>query len=1284
MRRRFPQPLRPRFLPSLFLFGLLASAALWADAAPREPELGHPEIRNWTMRDYAAFPQNWVVRRDAEGRLYFGNRDGVLMYDGQAWRVLPLPGLFVRGLDFAADGTLYAGAVDELGYFQRNALGEWGPYVSLVPQLPAEVRPIGNLRAVYAMGDGLYFVANKCVLRWRDGHFTAWQFPGEANLISFRAADRLYVHRLGEPLQVLVNDGFTVAADRPELRGLRLSAVLPWPEGGLLLGWPDGRLAVLRGTTLTPWESEGLLTLRSQGLLGLRLLNNQYLAALTERNGVVFFDREGRFLQRVDVNAGLFNPIVRDVLMDAEGGLWFAMNHGVANVQALAGITFFDGQNGLGRSSVRSVVRHEGMLYAGTAEGVYRLKPGTDGVMARFEFVPGSEGDTTAVYSHASGLLVGTPTGLYLHPAGDGPRRRIAALNCFQLKVRSGFSDELWAATGDGVYRLGYVGGEWRVLNRLPGDTAETRTLAELPDGSLWASTPTRGLLRWTAPVTDTTTPAQVYFESANLPTKHGWMRIDRWRDQLFASNRTGFHHWDPATGQFLPFPIAEARPDESSMNVYGGDPSYLWSFFGPDRQTGHVVRIAPEGAKEALPQALVQVLGDVETLWREDRDGAQFLWVGGSYGLARVDLATALRPTPGFQTLIGRITRTREPDVRDGSFVWPHGTADLTMRFAATTYRSGNNLQFQNWLEGYDRQWGAWSVASSRELMNLSGGRYTLHVRGRDADGKIGREAAFSFIVLPPWWRTGWAYGGYLLSSLFFVTGIVRWRVHASDRERERLQQLVADRTCQLVESQQSLRQAKEAAEAANRAKSAFLANMSHELRTPLNSVLGYAQILRRSSEVGPAARRSVETIQRSGDHLLHLINEVLDLAKVEAGRMQLHEAPFALSRFTQSITDLFAVRAAEKGLAFSGPDPESLALRVQGDEQHLRQVLVNLLGNAFKFTEHGRIDWKVAAVGSNRWRFEVSDTGVGIPPAEQKMIFEPFYQSPARPLLAQQGTGLGLSISVQLVQLMGGTLGVESESGKGSRFWFELPLQALEAPVATADESAAELPLIVAYRGRRRRLLVVDDERGNRAILDEMLTPLGFVIEEADGAAAARAAVARQAPDAVLLDLRMPGDDGFVLAREWRGNGALAGGKMLALSASVLPEHQTEAIAAGCDAFLAKPFREEQLLRVIGSLLDLEWVRSGAPETTAGIVATSADIPLQWEASILQRLLSLAEHGDALRLGQELGDLARRGAAWAAAVAPWQKLAVGYQMEALSRSLGEALQRDAQTPAR
>jgi signal transduction histidine kinase/DNA-binding NarL/FixJ family response regulator len=1262
------------------LLGLGWIPLLQAQTAPlrSDPEQGRPPTRTWTMRDYAAFSQNWAVRTDAEGRLYFGNRDGVLTYDGKAWKLLPMPGVFIRGIGFDPMGRLYAAGIDELGYFERNRLGEWGPYVSLLPHLPPESRTMGDIRQLYVLPDGVYFSAAKHTFRWRDGAFKVWHHDGEANTYAFLVDQRVHLHRHGEALLAVDGDAVVPVLDHPAIREQRLAAVARLGPDQLLLAWSRTGIVTARAGQLTPWAPEWQEWFRTQGVSRVKVLAGGWVAIMTEFAGIGLFTQDGELIQILDRKSGLYNTLARDAQFDSEGGLWLALNHGVAHVDLGAGFSLFDALNGLPTSTVRSIARLNGTLYVATAEGIYRLIPAQRNTAAHFEPLPGSKTEFTFIHAHRSGLIAATRDALVLISPDGQQRTPLTPRGGSALTESPRSSDTLWIASGRGAFPLHFRDGRWIAGAFLPGPEAEVTSIVEGRDGTLWGGTPTRGVLRWRPRPDGSFEEAEALVATAGLPAEHGWVRVVLWRDQVHVSGRGGIFRWDDAAGAFSPFPFQPAPPPGNPTNLYGGDPHHLWSSLGEQRHSVRIHRIEDTGTYQSLPQPLVQAMGDIYVLFRESRNGQDLLWVGGSFGLARVDLARELSTRSDFAAVLSEIGRNRDPDWGGTAFVWPHGQADLDFNFTATTYRSGPLLQFQNRLEGYDPDWLPWSSSSSRSFTNLASGDYRLRVRARDADGRIGREATLSFQVTPPWWQTRWAFAGYGGFSFVALWGFVRWRVHASERERLRLQQLVAERTSQLAESERTLLQAKEAAEAANRAKSAFLASMSHELRTPLNSVLGYAQILSRSSELGAVARRRLDAIRRSGDHLLNLINEVLDLAKVESGRIELVPAPFDLGRFAQSVSESFAQRAADKDLEFITPDLTTVATTVQGDEPRLRQILLNLLGNAFKFTTQGRVAWSLTRIAGDRVRIEVVDTGIGIPPAEQAKIFQPFYQAAGEPDLSRQGTGLGLSISTHLVQLMGGQLQVQSEPGRGSRFWFEVPLPALDAADAT-DAAAAETgAYIVGYRGRPRRVLVVDDERTNREILIEMLEPLGFLIEEAANASEARAVMARQVPDVVLLDLRMPGDDGFVLAREWRARRTLLGGKVLALSASVLPEQQADAMAAGCDAFLAKPFRVEQLLRVMGSLLQIEWIETQSPRAAGEPSPTpqsTADVA--WEAGLLRRLLSLAEHGDALRLGEELAALARQGAQWAAAVAPWQKLAVSYQMEALSRALEQTLRR-------
>ncbi|NRF65984.1 response regulator [Aquincola sp. S2] len=409
----------------------------------------------------------------------------------------------------------------------------------------------------------------------------------------------------------------------------------------------------------------------------------------------------------------------------------------------------------------------------------------------------------------------------------------------------------------------------------------------------------------------------------------------------------------------------------------------------------------------------------------------------------------------------------------------------------------------------------------------------------------------------------------------------------------------IMEDRSAAL-EAEQAMRAAKEHAEGANRAKSRFLANMSHELRTPLNAVLGFAQLLQLDAALSDRQGEALDAIRQSGEHLLALINDVLDLSRVEAGKLELQAQPIELPQFLQTVLDIVGVRARGKGLQIGIEAAAGLPRRVEGDEHRLRQVLLNLLGNAVKFTAQGAVVLRARStpVGADRVRLsiEVSDSGPGIAPEQLEGIFRPFEQA-GDALQRAGGSGLGLAISRELARAMGGEVSVRSTPGDGSTFTLDITLPLLEA--------AASLPVgrqhVSGYGGRRRRVLVIDDIADNRALIVQLLGRLGFeVFEAADGQAGLECA-AELRPDLVLMDNTMPVLDGLSATRRLRRMPGFERTPVISLSASASAADQQASLQAGADAFLAKPVVFDLLLQQVGRLLGLRWIGSDAAPPSA-----------------------------------------------------------------------------------
>jgi PAS domain S-box-containing protein len=466
----------------------------------------------------------------------------------------------------------------------------------------------------------------------------------------------------------------------------------------------------------------------------------------------------------------------------------------------------------------------------------------------------------------------------------------------------------------------------------------------------------------------------------------------------------------------------------------------------------------------------------------------------------------------------------------------------------------------------------------------------------------------------------------------------------------RDHLEDLVAQRTAELQE-------ARDAAETANRAKSAFLANMSHELRTPLNAILGLAQVLEHDPDLVASQRESMDIISRSGEHLLDLVNDVLEMSRIEAGGASLNLTGFDLYRTLNRLEAMMSVRAWQRGLTLLFELAENLPRYVRTDERKVRQVLLNLLGNAMKFTEMGSVRLRASSqvmppdsslpFARHLLRFEVQDTGVGIAPADTEALFEPFVQGESG-LRVQQGAGLGLTISRQYVELMGGEVSVSSppplpptsltdeQGGPGTLFTVTLPVELLDA--SELDNRPPTRPILglasQGAHGAPPRILVVDDSLENRVVLRQILEQVGFAVREAAGGKESIDLHASWQPHLIWMDIRMPGIDGCEATRQIRAGGDTET-PIIAVTASAFEEDRAAVLAAGCDDFVRKPFREGEVLEVTARQLGIDYLYQGLPE--------SAEDEGQYHPSVVPVLADLTALPHAWV--DDLGQAARRG---------------------------------------
>lgn len=1041
---------------------LPALAVVWAAllpvaAQPRaDPEEGAPNARRYGWDDYRGHGQNWAIAQAPSGLVYAANTLGVLEYDGSDWRLMPFDWdarTLVRSVAVGRSGRLYVGGIGELGWLAPDS-SQTLRFQSLVHLLPAASREFSDVWSTHSTPGGIAFQTPEFVYRWNGRRMQAWRATTRFHL-AFSVGDRLFVREEGVGLRELRGDRLDLVAGGDAFAERRVFALLDHPTGLMAAVVDEGLMVLDRSGALQALDGSGSDYLRSHRPYAGRPIGGGRFALATLGGGVLVVDARGEIVRvlREDVGIGP-DDWVLGLAGDRQGGLWLALLNGIIRLDDQPRLTGFGSREGL-TGAVYSIERHEGILYVGTSTGVFRLvggragRPGEGPAYARFEPLRTTDGSTIiqawGLLSASGSLLVATNEGLF-HLRG-GLLERLNEVKSLRLAAMPGRPDVI-VGEKTGLRMLQRTPTGWRLGEPFTDISGEINSFA-FAGRDVWVGLMDGGVVRLT--------PQGSRYRVAHFPPGGGLAdgpaTVVRWADGVRIIQQAGVLRPVPTAMGLSFVRDPRLRDVEGQYGIFGMADGRSWLYQNQELR-----------AVTGEPFALRFGWAQIETVFEEPTG---VLWVGTDAGLFRYDPRVPLpaRPFPAF---IRRVTDEQRNTLYGGAptdaapgqpaLVLPYERGSIRIEFSAAAFSRPEGTDYQFRLDGLDEAgvWTPFAPERSTNYTQLWEGTYTFRVRGRDAYGRPGDVAAFTFRILPPWYRTVWAYLGYLVGIGSLLWGLVAWRTHVhrlqTETERARAQRL-ARLGARLREANTRLRREE-------RLKDELLANASHELRTPLTAVMGFSEML--LDEIPDDQRDLAEGIHRGGARLLGTVDGLLDMHKLQTGTLVPTPEPLDAAALVRSTVATLAPLAASRGLTLRVL-PETLALPACLDRGLVERVLMQLVGNAVKFTDTGGVDVLVDGDEASL-HLTVRDTGIGIAPEWIDRVWEPFVQASTGHGRTHEGTGLGLSIVRRLVDLSGGEVTLESTPGTGTTVRVRLPRYATPG-VRTHGTGQADPALLGAH---------------------------------------------------------------------------------------------------------------------------------------------------------------------------------------------------------------------------
>ncbi len=1191
----------------LLLLTFLLSLTFHTSWSQNVSETGLPYIQNYSPNDYGAFDQNWDTVQDSLGVLYFANGDGILSYDGVIWDLLELPNkASVFSLAITDKDLIYAGAGNELGYLEADSQGKLS-YISLMPKLPPKYHNFGQIMSIISNNDEVFFGSKEYIFKWDGSNFEAWE-NSDDSFIYF--VHNKLLKRKDKGLMEFKNNTFELVTKGEFFADKKIYAILPYNKTSYLLATRN-QLYLYNGDTIVDFKIDFPEFFLDNTIYSGTKLNDGSFAIGSIQKGVLIFDEKGRKKHLLNQKSSLRSNGVLGLFQDHSGILWVSLFSGIAKIEVSSPFSYYNETNNA-PDQVFDFQRFNGKMYVGGPQGFFVLKTESNNANNVLEVVPGDFGMVWDILLFQDKMLVGTGSAVY-EVDKNGESKKIINEEVSHLFLSKLNPNRLFIGSDSGLTSMYNENGIWALENTFKEFHYTVSRIVETTNGDLWLGLDSNNVAKLSFksdvgnlsnnPVT------QIFSPEDGLPDEIGKLYIIK-DDLYFAADNKAFRYHQE-TDRFIEDKklVASFGLEGKSVKINNVDENGIWLIeFKGERRIDQFLAVPQKdgtfGLKKLEEGRIMSLRG--YGLFAEFKDSV--IWYKGKPGIVRHDLTKKISVKAiNSATRITQVLSNNDSLLFGGheSSVIPqlhYKNNRIRFQYANASFYDETKNQFQYILEGFDKDWSSWTSETKKDYTNIPGGDYRFKVRSKNIFDQVSSEDSYAFSILPPWYVTWWAYLFYLLGAIALLSFYSKWRSNELLKKNVALENTVNERTLEIRQKNELLNHQTEQLVQLNDSKTRLYSNITHEFRTPLTVILGMTDTLKSNvkDKSFAGAEKSLEMIRRNGKNLLHLVNELLDLAKVESGSMELNLVQTDTIPFVKYLSESFHSLAESKKINLTVYS-EIDALEMDIDVNKMASIVSNLLSNAIKFTSaNGKIIVhlnKIQTKDEVLFTIKVKDNGLGLAANDITHLFDRFYQVDNESSQYQEGTGIGLSLAKEFVELMNGSIDVESTLGKGSTFTVQLPVTntavktadakiTVDPPIKKTAKSTRMEPSVLGVSSKLPLALIIEDNEDVAHYLKTCLKGRYQTIHAINGYIGIEMAY-EKIPDIIISDVMMPGKDGFEVCAALKADVRTDHIPIILLTAKVTTEDRLTGLSHGADAYLAKPFNEKELFIRLDQLI-------------------------------------------------------------------------------------------------